>query len=111
MLDFTLENISAEYVERLRAVYEPLTRSVRELIDATIRTEVDANTVAVATAEIDSATARLRSKQLEGTFGIATSPAVSGWRGATSPLGFATLSPRRWWSITARWAKCGATFT
>ncbi|HYB40096.1 MAG TPA: PaaI family thioesterase [Mycobacterium sp.] len=70
MLDFTLENISAEYVERLRAVYEPLTRSVRELIDATIRTEVDANTVAVATAEIDSATARLRSKQLEGTFGI-----------------------------------------
>lgn len=44
MLDFTLENISAEDVERLRAVYEPLTRSVRELIDATIRTEVDANT-------------------------------------------------------------------
>jgi acyl-coenzyme A thioesterase PaaI-like protein len=70
MLDFTLENLSAEDVERLRALYEPLTRSVRELIDAAIRTEVDASTVAAAKAEIDSATARLRSKQLEGTFGI-----------------------------------------
>jgi acyl-coenzyme A thioesterase PaaI-like protein len=70
MLDFTLENLSAEDVERLRARYEPLTRSVRELIDAAIRTEADAGTVAAAKAEIDSATARLRTKQLEGTFGI-----------------------------------------
>jgi acyl-coenzyme A thioesterase PaaI-like protein len=70
MLEFTRENISAEDLERLRAIYEPLTRSVRELIDATIRTEVDAETVAVAKAEIDSATARLRSKQLDGAFGV-----------------------------------------
>ena len=70
MLDFTLENLSADDVERLRAIYEPLTRSVRELIDATIRTEVDADAVAAAKAEIDSATARLRSKQLEGAFGV-----------------------------------------
>jgi acyl-coenzyme A thioesterase PaaI-like protein len=70
MLDFTLDNISAEDVERLRAVYEPLTRSVRKLIDATIRTEVDADAVAAAKAEIDSATARLTAKQRDGTFGI-----------------------------------------
>jgi acyl-coenzyme A thioesterase PaaI-like protein len=70
MLDFTLENISAEEVERLRAVYQPLAESVRELIDATVRTEVDAATVAVAKAEIDSATARLRQKQTEGSFGV-----------------------------------------
>ena len=70
MLDFTPENISPEEVERLRAVYEPLAQSVRELIDATVRTEVDATTVATAKAEIDSATARLRHKQLDGTFGV-----------------------------------------
>lgn len=70
MLDFTLENISVEDLERLRAIYEPLTQSVRELIDATIRTEVDAETVAAAKSEIDSATARLRSKQVDGTFGV-----------------------------------------
>ena len=70
MLDFTLENISAEEVERLRAVYQPLAESVRELIDATVRTEVDAATVAAAKAEIDSATACLRRKQTEGSFGV-----------------------------------------
>ncbi|MGZ8802935.1 MAG: PaaI family thioesterase [Mycobacterium sp.] len=71
MLDYThVENLSAADVDRLRAVYEPLTRSVRELIDATIRTEVDAAAVAVATAEIDAATARLRAKQRDRSFGI-----------------------------------------
>ena len=70
MLHFTPENLSAEEVQRLRAVYEPLTQSVRELIDATVRTEMDAETVAAAKAEIDSATARLRHKQLDGTFGV-----------------------------------------
>jgi acyl-coenzyme A thioesterase PaaI-like protein len=47
-----------------------LTASVRELIDATIRTEADADAVAAAKAEIDAATARLRAKQLEGPFGV-----------------------------------------
>ena len=70
MLDFPVENLSAEDVERLRRIYEPLTNSVRELIDATIRTEVDGDAVAAAKAEIDSATTRLRSRQLEGSFGV-----------------------------------------
>jgi acyl-coenzyme A thioesterase PaaI-like protein len=70
MLDFTLENISAEDIERLRAVYEPLAQSVRELVDATVRTQVDAAAVAAAKSEIDSATERLRREQLDGTFGV-----------------------------------------
>jgi acyl-coenzyme A thioesterase PaaI-like protein len=70
MLDFTPENISDEDVERLRALYEPLAQSARELIDATVRTTADAATVAAAKAEIDSATARLRHRQLDGSFGV-----------------------------------------
>jgi acyl-coenzyme A thioesterase PaaI-like protein len=70
VLDYTQENLSADDVARLRAVYEPLTQSVRELIDATIRSEADAEAVAVAKAEIDSATARLRSKQVDGSHRI-----------------------------------------
>lgn len=70
MLDFTLENLSAEDVERLRAVYEPLTESVRALIDATIRTELDADGVAAAKAEIDAATQRLRRQQVDGPYGV-----------------------------------------
>ena len=41
MLDFTVEDLSADEVDRLRRIYEPFTESVRALIDATIRTEVD----------------------------------------------------------------------
>jgi acyl-coenzyme A thioesterase PaaI-like protein len=70
VLDWTLENLSAEDVARRRAIYEPLTESVRALIDATIRTEVGAESVAAAKAEIDAATARLRSEQLDGPYGI-----------------------------------------
>lgn len=70
MLEFTVEDLSAEEIERLRSIYEPLAISVRELIDATIRTEVDAETVAAVTADIDAATARLRSDQIDGAFGV-----------------------------------------
>jgi acyl-coenzyme A thioesterase PaaI-like protein len=70
MLDFTLEDISADDMHRLRALYEPLTQSVRELIDAAVRTQADVDVVAAAKAEIDSATARLRQQQLDGTFGV-----------------------------------------
>jgi acyl-coenzyme A thioesterase PaaI-like protein len=70
VLDFPVENLTAEEVARLRATYEPLTQSVRELVDATIRTEVDADVVADAKAAIDAATARLRARQLDGAFGV-----------------------------------------
>jgi acyl-coenzyme A thioesterase PaaI-like protein len=70
VLDWTLENISADEVAKLRSIYQPLTESVRALIDATIRTEVGAEAVAAAKAEIDAATARLRSEQVDGSYGI-----------------------------------------
>ncbi len=70
MLEFSLENIASEDVERLRAMYGPLAQSVRELIDAAVRTEVDQAAVSAAKAEIDSATARLRSSQVDGSFGV-----------------------------------------
>jgi hypothetical protein len=70
VLDWTTENLTADDVARLRAMYEPLTESVRALIDATIRTEVGADAVAAAKSEIDAATARLRSEQVDGPFGI-----------------------------------------
>ena len=71
MVQFTdIGDVSSAEVERMRAVYQPLTESVRDLIDATIRTEVDEDTVAAVKAEIDAATARLRSRQCDGPFGV-----------------------------------------
>ena len=70
MLDFPDADLSAEDVERLRRTYQPLTQAVRELIDATIRTEVDADEADAARAEIEAVTARLRARQLDGAFGV-----------------------------------------
>jgi acyl-coenzyme A thioesterase PaaI-like protein len=70
VLDFPVENLSAEDVDRLRRIYEPLTRAVRELIDATIRTEVDEAEVAAVRSVVESATARLRKSQLDGAYGV-----------------------------------------
>ena len=85
MVQFTdIGDVSSAEVERMRAVYRPLAESVRELIDATIRTEVDADTVAAVKAEIDAATARLRSEQMRRRrSGCATPPAATAWRGET----------------------------
>lgn len=65
-----VDGLSSADAAALRARYEPLTRSVRDLIDATIRTEADAETVAAATAQIDAVTARLRDRQIDGPFGL-----------------------------------------
>ena len=70
MLEFTVEDWSREEVARLRGIYEPLAQSVRELVDATIRTEADAETVAEVKRDIDAAVARLRSRQIAGAFGV-----------------------------------------
>lgn len=71
VVEFTdIGNVSAAEIDRLRGVYGPLADSVRELIDATIRTEVDADTVATVRDQIDNATAALRSRQIDGAFGV-----------------------------------------
>lgn len=56
----------------LAAVYEPLASSVRELIDVTIRTEVDAATVLKARALIDTAAHELSRALMPGAFGLRT---------------------------------------
>lgn len=84
MLEFPVEDVTAEEIARLKAIYEPLAESVRGLVDATIRTEVDADIVAEAKREIDAALARLTSKQIDGAFGVrhTTAGESMGWGNA-----------------------------
>ena len=70
MLEFTQEDWSQADVAQLRGVFEPLTESVRDLVDAAIRTEADAETVAAVKRDIDAAVARLRENQIDGSFGV-----------------------------------------
>jgi acyl-coenzyme A thioesterase PaaI-like protein len=58
----TFEVLSAAELDRVKAVYAPLTGAVRDLIDATIWTQADDDVVADARAAIEAVTRSLREK-------------------------------------------------
>ena len=87
MWDFA--EITNEEAALLRRRYAALTDSVRQLIDATLRTEVGDDVVASAKAEIDAATAKLRSHQRSGSLGISVTP-----DGETIAWGNVAIGPR-----------------
>lgn len=66
----TYEAVSGEEFDRQKAVYEPFTQAVRELLDASIRTEVDDHVIGEAQAAIEAVTARLRARQKDGPYGV-----------------------------------------
>lgn len=81
-------------VDRLEAIHRPLADSVRELVDATIRTTVGEEEVRRAREEVDAIVARLRASQLPGPAGVRYNSearswswgnAVSGQRNAIAP--------------------------
>jgi acyl-coenzyme A thioesterase PaaI-like protein len=55
---------------KLESVSRPLADSVRRLIDATIRTSVDAATLAAAKEKVDCATEELSAALIPGSFGV-----------------------------------------
>lgn len=69
-MQFVYEPISDAEAAEQRAVYEPLAVAVRDLLDATIRTEAGADTVAEARRLIEATTALLRAEQIDGPFGV-----------------------------------------
>ena len=87
MFDFA--EVTNEEVALLRRRYEPLTDSVRQLIDATLRSEVGDDDVASAKAKIDAATALLCNRQREGTLGMGLTP-----DGETVAWGNVAIGPR-----------------
>ena len=80
MWDF--EVMSDEDVALLRRRYEPLTDSIRGLIDAALRTDAGDEVVLQAKAEVDAAASRLRDRQRAGFLGMTLTP-----RGESVPWG------------------------
>lgn len=68
-MEFRLEDISADEVQQRIDAIAPLTDSVRQLIDAVIRTEVDQATIDDARERIESVVADLTAQQIPGSFG------------------------------------------
>ena len=88
------EVMSADEHDRLAGLYGPLTDAVRELIDATIRTEADQDAIVAARTAIEAATDVLRSRQRDETqvvrYAVGDRPvvwsnAVIGLRNAIAP--------------------------
>jgi acyl-coenzyme A thioesterase PaaI-like protein len=67
---YVQDDIAPEELERQKALYGPFTQAVRELVDATIRTEVDDDEIRAVQAEVEALTARLRTSQLGGPYGV-----------------------------------------
>jgi acyl-coenzyme A thioesterase PaaI-like protein len=67
---YVQDDITPEELVRQQAVYQPFTQAVRDLVDATIRTEVDDDEVLAVQAEVEALTARLRTRQLDGAYGV-----------------------------------------
>jgi acyl-coenzyme A thioesterase PaaI-like protein len=59
--------MSADEHDRLAGLYGPLTDAVRELMDASIRTEADQDAITAARSAIQAATDALRSRQRDDT--------------------------------------------
>jgi acyl-coenzyme A thioesterase PaaI-like protein len=70
MAGFVQDDVTPEEIERQAALYGPLAQSVRELVDAVIRTEADDADIETAREEIDAITQRLRKQQMAGPYGI-----------------------------------------
>lgn len=69
MFHYVEENLTPEELAHERDLYTPLTDSVRQLVDATIRTEVDDAEIHAVRREVDALVARLRAKQIPSSFG------------------------------------------
>jgi hypothetical protein len=66
-VEIPYEVMSADEHDRLAGLYGPLTDAVRELMDATIRTEADQDAITTARTAIRAATDALRSRQRDET--------------------------------------------
>jgi acyl-coenzyme A thioesterase PaaI-like protein len=95
VLEFTVEDWSTEDIARMRGIYGPLAESVRGLVDATIRSEADAETVAEVKGLVDAAVARLRERQIPGAFGVRHTTAGDsiGWGNAVIGIRNALAPP------------------
>ncbi|PHV66856.1 PaaI family thioesterase [Williamsia muralis] len=89
MVQFLQEDLSDDEIARLRGVFEPLAVAVRDLVDATIRTTVDEETVRTVQSQIEQATAQLRTQQIDGSYGVRITPS-----GLSMPWGNAVVGVR-----------------
>ena len=84
---FIHDEIPNDEVDRIEAVYEPLTVAVRDLVDATIRSTVPPEEAALALAEVEAVVARLRKQQIPGAAGVRFNSEGRAWNWGNAAVG------------------------
>ncbi|MBM7516097.1 PaaI family thioesterase [Nocardioides nitrophenolicus] len=84
---FIHDEIPTDEVERREKAVSALADSVRELVDATIRSTVADDELAAVRAEVDDLVARLRSAQLPGPAGVRYNSAGRSWNWGNAVVG------------------------
>jgi acyl-coenzyme A thioesterase PaaI-like protein len=84
---FRLSDLTTAEVDRLESYLVPLADSVRELVDATIRTTVGREEVLRATAQVDAITARLRASQETEPSGVHFNAEGRSWQWGNAVVG------------------------
>ena len=85
--EFVHDETPTTEIERLEAVYGPLADAVRDLVDATIRTTVDDETIRRTQAEVEALVARLRTRQLDGPAGVRFNSEARAWNWGNAVVG------------------------
>ena len=85
--EFVHDETPTTEIERLEAVYGPLADAVRDLVDATIRTTVDDETIWRTQADVEALVARLRSRQLDGPAGVRFNSEARAWNWGNAVVG------------------------
>ena len=95
MLEVVEDHLSREEIEKIAGPSADLAASVRALVEAVVRTEVDAEELADVRRAVDELTARLRARQLPGTFGTryGNDGALRNWGNAATGLRNAVAPP------------------
>lgn len=84
---FILEETPTGEVDRREKVVAELAESVRDLIDATIRSTVDDDEVRAVREEVDALVARLRASQLDGPAGVRYNAEGRSWNWGNAVVG------------------------
>jgi acyl-coenzyme A thioesterase PaaI-like protein len=84
---FMQDEIPNEELDRIEAAYGPLAAAVRELVDATIRSTVPPEEVALALAEVEAVVARLRKQQIPGAAGVRFNSEGRAWNWGNAVVG------------------------
>jgi acyl-coenzyme A thioesterase PaaI-like protein len=87
MTAFKLVEVTDEEVDAIEGRFAPLAAAVRQLVDATIRSNTGDDVVSDVLAQVQAATARLQADQIDGASGVNYNATGRAWNWGNAAIG------------------------